>query len=96
MLEQILKCKWSITLLQLCSKGYKRPKDFLKMCTNLSAKVMYERLKKMVQFGILKRQVYGDKPPIKVEYNLTPFGERFIKLLEELQRLQEELEKEKV
>ncbi len=93
MLEQILGCKWSVALLQLCARGYKRPRDFLKQCTSLSAKVMYERLNKMMRFGILERRVFGEKPPIRVEYHLTPLGLRFIKIIEEIQKLQEELQK---
>lgn len=33
--------------------------------------------------------MFGDKPPIEVEYALTPFGRRFLGLLNEVRRLQE-------
>jgi DNA-binding HxlR family transcriptional regulator len=32
--------------------------------------------------------VFGDEPPIEVEYTLTPFGRRFLKIIEEVRRLQ--------
>lgn len=96
MVESVVGCKWSVRLLQLCADGYKRPSAFLRMCPGLSAKVMNERLRKMIRFGILQRTVFGEKPPVKVEYRLTPFGLRFMKLVEEVRRLQEALDQGKV
>ena len=50
---------------------------------------MNERLRKMTRFGIMQRTVFGEKPPVEVEYRLTPFGRRFMGILEEVRRLQE-------
>ena len=86
--ESIVGCKWSIRLLQLCADGQSRPSAFLRACPGLSAKVMNERLRKLLRFGIVQRTVYGDKPPIKVEYLLTPFGRRFMVIFDEVRRLQ--------
>lgn len=47
----------------------------------------------MVKFGILKRSVFGEKPPVKVEYQLTPFGIRFKGILDEIRTLEEQLKK---
>jgi DNA-binding HxlR family transcriptional regulator len=96
MVESIVGCKWSMRLLQLCVDGYARPSEFRRACPGLSAKVMNERLRKMIRFGILQRRVFGDKPPIEVEYRLTSFGRRFIKILEEVRRLQEAVDREAV
>lgn len=92
MVESIVGCKWSIRLLQLCSEGNHRPSALLRSCTGLSAKVMNERLRKMTRFGIMHRTVHGEKPPVEVEYRLTPFGRRFMGILEEVQRLQQAVE----
>ncbi|MDR7418860.1 MAG: helix-turn-helix domain-containing protein [Armatimonadota bacterium] len=89
MVESIVGCKWSVRLLQLCAAGYHRPSALLRACPGLSAKVMNERLRKMIRFGILRRTVFGEKPPVEVEYRLTPFGLRFMGILEEVRRLQE-------
>jgi DNA-binding HxlR family transcriptional regulator len=93
MVESIVGCKWSVRLLQLCADGYRRPSALLRACPGLSAKVMNERLRKMIRFGILERTVCGDKPPLEVEYRLTPFGRRFIRILDEVRRLQEEVDR---
>ena len=90
--EQVLGCKWSVRLLELIASGCQRPGRLLRACPGLSAKVMNERLKKMVRFGILERSAYGEKPPLAVHYRLTAFGERFQDLLREICRLQEALD----
>lgn len=89
MVESIVGCKWSIRLLQLCAEGHNRPGMVLRACPGLSAKVMNERWRKMIRFGIMRRTVYGIKPPVEVEYQLTPFGRRFLRILDEVRKLQE-------
>lgn len=41
---------------------------------------------------IAEGTVRGEKPPVEVAYPLTPFGRRFVKILREVRRLQEELD----
>jgi len=89
MVESIVGCKWSVRLLQLCADGHSRPSSFLRACPGLSAKVMNERLRKMIRFGIVDRTVFGEKPPVEVEYLLTPFGRRFLGILDEVRQLQD-------
>ena len=93
MVESIVGCKWSVRLLQCCAEGHRRPSAFLRACPGLSAKVLNERLRKMLRFGILKRTVQGEKPPVEVDYELTPFGRRFLKILDEVRRLQEDIDR---
>jgi DNA-binding HxlR family transcriptional regulator len=92
MVESIVGCKWSVRLLQLCADGHTRPSAFLRACPGLSAKVMNERWRKMIRFGIVRRTVFGEKPPVEVEYRLTPFGRRFLRILDEVRRLQEAID----
>lgn len=89
MVESIVGCKWSVRILQLCAEGTHRPSAILRACDGLSAKVMNERLRKLMRFGIVQRRVLGgDKPPLEVEYRLTGFGRRFLGILDEVRRLQ--------
>jgi DNA-binding HxlR family transcriptional regulator len=37
--------------------------------------------------------VVVEKPPLEVQYQLTPFGNRFKKLIEEVRHLQETVDK---
>lgn len=96
MVEDIIGCKWSVRLLQLFADGCTRPSELLRNCPGLSAKVINERLRKMIRFGILQRTAFGEKPPIQVEYRLTPFGHRFMRIIEEVRRLQEDIDQRSV
>ncbi len=92
MVESIVGCKWSVRILQLCAEGHRRPSALLRACPGLSTKVMNERLRKMIRFGIVQRTVFGEKPPVEVEYRLSPFGLRFMGILDEVRRLQDEVD----
>ena len=92
MVETIVGCKWSMSLLGLIARDVVRPSSFLRECSGLSAKVMNERLRKMVRFGLITRTVLGEKPPLEVRYTLTPFGRQFVRVLDEIQRLQTQID----
>ncbi len=93
MVESIVGCKWSIRLLRTLAEGYSRPSALLRACPGLSAKVLNERLRKMMRFGIVQRTVFGEKPPFEVQYLLTPFGRCFMGILEEIRSLQEAVDR---
>ena len=90
--ESVLGCKWSVQVLQLVAQGCSRPSAILRACPGLSAKVMNERWRMMIRYGIVRRTVFGDRPPIQVEYALTSFGERFIRILDEVRLLQDDVD----
>ncbi|MFN0093426.1 MAG: winged helix-turn-helix transcriptional regulator [Dehalococcoidia bacterium] len=92
MVESVVGCKWSVRILQLCADGPVRPGGLLRGCPGLSAKVMNERLRKLQEFGILERRAYGEKPPIEVQYRLTPFGQRFGAVIDAVTALQREVD----
>jgi DNA-binding HxlR family transcriptional regulator len=93
MVESIVGCKWSVRLLWLLADGRSRPSALLRACPGLSAKVMHERLRKMLRFGLVERRVFGERPPVEVEYLLTPLGRRFMRVLDEVRRLQAEVDR---
>ena len=86
MIEDIVGCKWSLTILDLVSRGVLRPGAMQKQVTGLTTKVLNERLKKLVRFRILDRRVFAEVPP-HVEYVLTAFGARFNAILREIAKL---------
>jgi len=59
----------------------------------LSTKVLNSCLKRNVEFGIIERIAYPEIPP-RVEYVITPFGKKFTRILDQLEKLQEEMETE--
>lgn len=94
MVESIVKCKWSLTVLDLVRRGIRRPGAMERSVPGLTTKVLNERLRKLVRFGILGKQIFPEVPP-RVEYSFTPFGRRFMKILAEIERLQADLERER-
>ncbi|MEM0915048.1 MAG: helix-turn-helix domain-containing protein [Planctomycetota bacterium] len=91
MVESIVGCKWSMAVLGSIRRGVVRPNAIERSHPGLSSKVLNERLNKLLRFELVERSVYPETPP-RVEYTLTPLGERFGGLLDEVGRLQDELE----
>lgn len=92
MVESIIGCKWSLTVLSLVRKGVRRPGEMEHAIDGLSGKVLNERLAKLVRFGILDKTSFPEVPP-RVEYQLTDFGKNFITLIEQVDQLQQTLER---
>jgi DNA-binding HxlR family transcriptional regulator len=86
MVEDIVGCKWSLTVLDLVSRGVVRPGAMQKRVTGLTTKVLNERLKKLVRYKIVDRKVFAEVPP-HVEYVLTAYGRRFTAVLREIAKL---------
>ncbi len=87
MVESIYGCKWSLTVYQLLDAGINRPGEMVRNVEGLSTKVLNACLRRNTEFGILERVAYNEVPP-RVEYRVTPFGEKFIDILDELEKLQ--------
>lgn len=92
MVESIVGCKWSLTVLHLVRQGILRPGAMEHAVPGLSAKVLNERLRKLTRYGILDKHSYPEIPP-RVEYRLTDFGGRFATLLDGISSLQEDLDR---
>lgn len=90
MVEEIVGCKWSLAVLGRIRSGVLRPGALEHALPGLSKKVLNERLRKLVRFGIVARRAYAEVPP-RVEYRLTPFGEKFTALLDGIEQLQREI-----
>ena len=90
MVEDIIGCKWSLSVLELVRQGVNRPGAMERSVEGLTTKVLNERLRKLVGFGILEKTIYPETPP-RVEYNLTDFGRKFIGVLDAIKNLEQEI-----
>jgi DNA-binding HxlR family transcriptional regulator len=86
MVESIVGCKWSLSVLALVRDGVARPGAMLRSMDGLTGKVLNERLRKLSRFGIVEREVFAEVPP-RVEYRLTAFGRRFAAVLDQIEKL---------
>lgn len=90
MVENIIRCKWSLTVLELVRQGVNRPGAMERKVEGLTTKVLNERLRKLVRFGILDKTIYPEVPP-RVEYALTDFGKKFTLVLDAIETLENEV-----
>jgi len=93
MVEAIFGCKWSLTVYHLLANDINRPGEMVRSVEGLTTKVLNACLKRNTDFGILEKVSYPEVPP-RVEYKVTAFGGKFIKVLEEIEKLQEEIDTE--
>jgi DNA-binding HxlR family transcriptional regulator len=90
LLEDVLGCRWTITVLRAVGSGVTRPGALQRHIEGISAKVLSDRLKNFSRAGIFERVQFPEIPP-RVEYRMTEFGRKFEKLLKEVEKLQAEL-----
>ena len=55
---------------------------FLFHDTKIEERMLFITLKQLEDDGIILREVYTTKPPLKVEYSLTEFGKTLIPILD--------------
>ena len=91
MVEAIYGCKWSLTVYRLLANGVNRPGEMVRSVDGLSTKVLNDCLRKNLDFGIINRVAYPEIPP-RVEYEITAFGRKFIRILDQIESLQREIE----
>ena len=91
LLEDVLGCRWTVSVLRAVSKGVRRPGALERHIDGISTKVLGDRLKQFTKAGIFERVVFPEIPP-RVEYKLSGFGKKFLRLLKEAERLQAELD----
>jgi len=91
LLEDVLGCRWTISVLGAVAKGIRRPGALERHINGISAKVLSDRLRHFTRVGVFERVQFPEIPP-RVEYRLTPFGKKFVRLLDEVEKLQLELD----
>lgn len=85
--EEIIGCKWSISVIGCVRRGVMRPGAMEQSISGISTKVLNQRLRRFLTFGILEKSVFQERP-YHVEYKLTEFGQRFIRVLDVVDELQ--------
>lgn len=73
--------KWKTVILYHLTDGGKRFSEIRKELFSLTEMTLSLQLKQLEKDGLVSRKVYGQKPPIKVVYNLTDFGKSFMLVL---------------
>ena len=89
-LEDVVGCKWSVSVLQAVGSGVVRPGALERHIQGISTKVLSERLRKLTAYRLLTKQVYDEVPP-RTEYSLTSNGERLVEIIQQIRVLDDEI-----
>ena len=89
-LEDVVGCKWSVSVLCAVSSGISRPGALERYVQGISTKVLSERLRKLTTYGLLVKHVYAEVPP-RTEYSLTRNGQKLVGIIEQLKYLDDEI-----
>jgi len=85
-LEDVVGCKWSVSVLQAVAAGISRPGALERHVAGISTKVLSERLRKLTGYGLLDKQVYAEVPP-RTEYALTANGKKLVAIIGQIRQL---------
>lgn len=89
LLEDVLGCKWSWSVLRAVHSGTTRPGQLEKSIPGISTKVLNERLRKLVAHGVFEKTEFPEVPP-RVEYGFTDLGRKFFAVLQQIESLEQE------
>lgn len=89
-LEDVVGCKWSVSVLRAVAEGISRPGALERHIEGISTKVLSERLRKLSSYGLLDKQAYAEMPP-RTEYSLTPNGAKLVTIIDQIRLLDEEI-----
>ncbi len=73
--ENLLRCKWSVCVLAALGRGLQRPSQILRRFSDLTPKVLWQRLRKLEQLGLVVRIAFNGYPK-RTEYTLTSEGKK--------------------
>ncbi len=76
--------KWKTVILYHLMEGTLRYHELRKQMPTVTERTLSLQLKTLEDDGIIKRKVYTSKPPLKVEYSLTDFGETLVPLIQSI------------
>jgi DNA-binding HxlR family transcriptional regulator len=77
----VINGKWKLPIIGSLLYGKKRFKEMEREIPKITPRMLSKELKDLEVNGIVKRTVYDTKP-VTVEYELTPSGESFKKVLD--------------
>lgn len=85
-LEDVVGCKWSVSVLLAVKEGINRPGALERHIDGISTKVLSERLRKLTAYGLMTKQSFPEVPP-RTEYSLTTSGEKLIGIIRQIHDL---------
>lgn len=80
----IIGGKWKTVILYYLIDGSLRYNELRKKMPSVTERTLSLQLKTLEEDGIIKREVFTSKPPLKVVYSLTALGKTLIPLVQSI------------
>ena len=74
--------KWKMVILYHLKDRPRRYNELRKVMPIVTERTLSLQLKQLEDDGIIRREVFTAKPPLKVEYSLTEFGQTLLPLID--------------
>lgn len=82
---QIFAGKWTLLIIFQINHRVIRYGELKRAIPGISEKMLIEELKFLCNKGFIKKKQYPEVPP-RVEYSLTPLGEKVLPIIDEIAR----------
>ena len=82
---------WKVIIIRELLDGTRRYGELRRAMPGVTHKMLTQQLRELEQDGVVHREVYREVPP-KVEYSLTPLGQRLSPLLDAMREWGAEVE----
>jgi len=84
--QKIIRGKWTMVIIYLLSENHVlRFSQLKRKMPQVTEANLTKELRTLEAYGLIHREVYREVPP-RVEYSLTTIGEKFIPVLEALEK----------
>lgn len=80
----IIGGKWKTVILYHLIDKTLRYNELRKEMPTVTERTLSLQLKRLEEDGVINRKVYASKPPLKVEYSLTEFGETLTPVIQSI------------
>jgi len=90
-LEDVVGCKWSVSVLLAIMGGTNRPGALQREIEGISVKVLSERLRKLTAYRLISKRTFAEVPP-RTTYSITESGRKLISIIEQIRMLDKELD----
>lgn len=77
---EVLFGKWKIRLLYFIHEGFRRPSELHRKIPDATPRVLNMQLNELLQHQLVEKTIYT-QIPLKVEYQLTAFGESLVPVI---------------
>ncbi|ASY77470.1 winged helix-turn-helix transcriptional regulator [Pectobacterium polaris] len=82
MVMDLIGGKWKGVILYYLKDSNKRFSELRRNIPQITEMTLSLQLKKLEIDGLITREIFGEKPPLKVVYSLSEFGQSFKPVLE--------------